>query len=108
MKRGVGYCENTDCEDYAKGVFLLNHGDTFYCPRCRQLRTVFGSRSYARATASTVSPRANAATTASTIATFTIGISGDRSPSEDARCSTATSVILSSLGDGREFQTIAR
>ena len=20
MKRGVGYCENTDCEDYAKGV----------------------------------------------------------------------------------------
>ena len=32
MKRGVGYCENTECEDYAKGVFLLNHGDTFYCP----------------------------------------------------------------------------
>ena len=24
MKRGVGYCENTDCEDYAKGVFLLD------------------------------------------------------------------------------------
>lgn len=37
MKRAVGYCENTDCEDYAKGVFLLNHGNTFYCPRCRQL-----------------------------------------------------------------------
>lgn len=36
MKRAVGYCENTDCEDYAKGVFLLNHGNTFYCPRCRQ------------------------------------------------------------------------
>ena len=36
MKRGVGYCENTDCEDYAKGVFLLNHGDTFYCPRCQK------------------------------------------------------------------------
>lgn len=35
MKRAVGYCENTDCEDYAKGVFLLNHGNTFYCPRCR-------------------------------------------------------------------------
>jgi len=35
MKRGVGYCENTDCEDFSKGVFLLNHGDTFYCPRCR-------------------------------------------------------------------------
>jgi ribosomal protein S27AE len=40
MKRGVGYCENTDCEDYAKGVFLLNHSDTFYCPRCRQLGKV--------------------------------------------------------------------
>ena len=37
MKRGVGYCENTDCEDYAKGIFLLNHGDTFHCPRCARL-----------------------------------------------------------------------
>jgi hypothetical protein len=35
MKRAVGYCENTDCEDFAKGVFLLNHGNTFFCPRCR-------------------------------------------------------------------------
>ena len=35
MKRAVGYCEDTDCEDYVKGVFLLNHGNTFYCPRCR-------------------------------------------------------------------------
>lgn len=35
MKRGVGYCENTDCEDFSKGVFLLNHGNTFYCSRCR-------------------------------------------------------------------------
>ncbi len=37
MKRGVGYCENADCEDFSKGVFLLNHGNTFYCPRCRKL-----------------------------------------------------------------------
>jgi hypothetical protein len=36
MKRAVGYCENTDCEDFAKGVFLLNHGNTFFCPRCRE------------------------------------------------------------------------
>ena len=43
MKRGVGYCENTECEDYAKGVFLLNHGDTFYCPRCRQLGKPVGT-----------------------------------------------------------------
>ncbi len=35
MERGVGYCVNTDCEDFSKGVFLLNHGDTFCCPRCR-------------------------------------------------------------------------
>jgi hypothetical protein len=34
MKRGVGYCVNLDCEEYAKGVFLLNHGDDFRCPRC--------------------------------------------------------------------------
>ncbi len=46
MKRAVGYCENVGsrdaggCEDYAKGVFLLNHGHTFYCPRCRELGTV--------------------------------------------------------------------
>ncbi len=36
MKRAVGYCEDEGCDDYAKGVFLLNHGDTFYCPRCRE------------------------------------------------------------------------
>jgi hypothetical protein len=37
MRRGVGYCENADCEDFSKGVFLLNHGTAFYCPHCRQL-----------------------------------------------------------------------
>jgi hypothetical protein len=44
MKRAVGYCINvggaaerdSGCEDYAKGVFLLNCGEEFYCPRCRQ------------------------------------------------------------------------
>ena len=35
MKRAVGYCECPDCDDFAKGVFLLNHGSTFYCPRCQ-------------------------------------------------------------------------
>ncbi len=35
FQRAIGYCENTGCEDYAQDVFLLNHGDTFYCPRCR-------------------------------------------------------------------------
>lgn len=37
MKRAVGYCTNTDCEDYSKGTFLLNHGDKFFCSRCRVL-----------------------------------------------------------------------
>ena len=37
MKRGVGFCGNAECEDFSKGVFLLNHGTTFYCPRCRGL-----------------------------------------------------------------------
>ena len=40
MKRGVGYCMSNECEDYAKGVFLLNHGDVFFCPRCRKKGTV--------------------------------------------------------------------
>ncbi len=46
IKRGVGYCESTECEDYAKGVFLLNHGTTFYCPRCRQLGKVEKERGF--------------------------------------------------------------
>lgn len=44
VKRAVGYCEKVDCEDYAKGVFLLNHGDTFYCPRCRDKGEVVPER----------------------------------------------------------------
>jgi len=46
MKRGVGYCskvgscEDESCDDYAKGVFLLNHGNTFFCPRCREKGTI--------------------------------------------------------------------
>lgn len=37
MKRAVGYCGSVDCEDYAKGAFLLSHSDTFHCPRCRNV-----------------------------------------------------------------------
>ena len=36
MRRAVGYCEQDQCDDYCKGVFLLNHGQTFMCPRCRE------------------------------------------------------------------------
>ena len=33
MKRGIGYCLNTDCEN-ADGVLLLSPGDTFFCQSC--------------------------------------------------------------------------
>ncbi len=46
MKRGVGYCESASCEDYSKGVFLLNHDDTFYCPRCRHAGKVEQERGF--------------------------------------------------------------
>ena len=36
MRRGCGYCDNEDCIDYLKGVFLLKHGSLFYCPKCRE------------------------------------------------------------------------
>jgi phage FluMu protein Com len=40
MRRAVGYCEKDQCEDFCKGVFLLNYGDAFHCPRCRELGSV--------------------------------------------------------------------
>ena len=46
MTRGLGYCENTECDYYAKGVFLLNHDVTFYCPRCRQVGKVEKERGF--------------------------------------------------------------
>jgi len=35
VSRGVGYCENTRCMDFHKGVFMLNYSVQFYCPVCR-------------------------------------------------------------------------
>ncbi len=46
MNRAVGYCENTECEDYVKGVFLLNHGDTFQCSRCRKFGPIEKERGF--------------------------------------------------------------
>ncbi len=34
MRRGVGFCLNTQCENYARSVFLLNHGE-YKCDVCR-------------------------------------------------------------------------
>jgi hypothetical protein len=47
MKRAVGYCIKIECEDYSKGVFLLNHGKTFYCPRCREIGYVMAEEGFA-------------------------------------------------------------
>jgi len=45
-RRAIGYCENTDCEDYSKGVFLINHGTTFYCPKCRDTGKVVAEQGF--------------------------------------------------------------
>ncbi len=37
MKRAVGYCDNPICDDFAKGVFLLNHGGKYSCSRCQRM-----------------------------------------------------------------------
>lgn len=34
--RAVGYCENSDCVQKHRGVFLLNNPGEFYCPCCRE------------------------------------------------------------------------
>lgn len=36
LARGVGYCCADECDDRWKGVFLMNHGPVFICPRCRR------------------------------------------------------------------------
>ena len=36
LRRGVGYCEDTGCEEFGRGVFLLNHEGDFHCPVCRR------------------------------------------------------------------------
>lgn len=40
LRRAVGYCKNAECEDLNKGVFLMNHSETFHCPRCRKVGSV--------------------------------------------------------------------
>jgi hypothetical protein len=46
MKRGVGYCEDSACEEHARGVFLLNHEGAFYCPTCRKCGRVESERGF--------------------------------------------------------------
>ena len=36
MKRAVGYCENVECSAFMAGAFLMNHGESFFCPVCRK------------------------------------------------------------------------
>ena len=46
MKRSVGYCTYNECEDLFKGIFLLNHHNSFYCPRCRHLGIIIPERGW--------------------------------------------------------------
>lgn len=48
MKRGCGYCRNTECDNFVKSTFLINHGDVFYCPQCRQLGQVEQEKGFYR------------------------------------------------------------
>lgn len=34
IERGVGYCENTSCEEFCKAKFLLYHEGSFFCQVC--------------------------------------------------------------------------
>lgn len=34
FNRAIGYCLNTECENYSKGVFLINPRYIFYCQYC--------------------------------------------------------------------------
>ncbi len=34
MRRGVGYCKEKACEEFTRGVFLLNHEGEFQCGGC--------------------------------------------------------------------------
>lgn len=40
MDRAVGYCQNIKCDLYCNGHFLLNHGESFYCAKCRHLGSI--------------------------------------------------------------------
>jgi len=44
--RSIGYCLKLECEDHHKGVFLLNSGDEFYCPRCSNQGAIIPERGF--------------------------------------------------------------
>lgn len=35
MNRAVGWCTNERCDEIYKLVFLINHGDKYFCAKCR-------------------------------------------------------------------------
>lgn len=37
IEKGVGYCNNIECQDYCQGVFLMFHTGPYICRRCAQL-----------------------------------------------------------------------
>lgn len=36
LKRAVGWCSSDLCDEYAKGIFLMNHGPVYNCARCKR------------------------------------------------------------------------
>lgn len=34
--RAIGYCTNSECNEFSKSIFLMDGATYFYCPNCRQ------------------------------------------------------------------------
>ena len=37
MNKAIGFCNNYNCDQFAKGIFLLYHEGDFFCPSCAKL-----------------------------------------------------------------------
>jgi hypothetical protein len=48
IRRALGYCLNTKCEEHAKGVFLLNYGNVSRCRVCRTHHRIVPERAFHR------------------------------------------------------------
>ncbi len=46
LRRGVGYCDDLGCEEFTRGVFLLNHEGEFHCAICGKPGKIERERGY--------------------------------------------------------------
>lgn len=37
IEKGIGYCNNSECQDYYQGIFLMLHTGPYTCRRCAQV-----------------------------------------------------------------------